>query len=92
MKNTISPSCPDCGVWKDAEHSDTCPVVTVETLARIEKKVDSKAIEQVKEWVIQHHSHHIGCNKKASAGCQNKDSPYVNSLALMDFLKELSDG
>ena len=62
-------------------HSEDCPN---------KPNTSSKTIEQVKEWVIQHHSHHVGCNKKGSAGCQDKDSPYVNSLALVDFLKELS--
>lgn len=91
MKNEISPSCPECGVWEGAEHSDTCPVVFAATLKRIEDKIgSSKAVERIKEWVVQHHSHHVGCNKKGSAGCQDKDSPYVNSLALMDFLEELS--
>lgn len=73
--------------------------------------IKSDTIEQVKEWVVQHHSHHVGCDcpsafvgdkgktirqlraeQERESSCQDKDSPYVNSLALMDFLKELSNG
>jgi len=56
-------------------------------------KISKKAKEKILKWIYFHHYHHKFCDQKipkGQYGCEEKNSPYVNSLKLERLIKSLN--
>ena len=66
----------------------------VKTEKEIRKEILQGFIKKLKEWIFENHHHHAFADEKLPdncQGCEDRNWPYVNSIALEKFIKKLTE-